>query len=337
MRAAVYEKFGGPDVVQVVEVPQPVPGEGQVLIRVEASTVSIADYRTRSKDLPPGLAFFGPLSLGLFRPRRPILGMDLAGTIEQVGTGVTRFSPGDRVIALPGSRFGAHAEYAVMHADGPIALAPTNLPLDEAATIAIAPINLPLEDAAALVFGGVTMKKFFNLHSPAGQRVLVNGASGACGTAAVQLAVAMGASSVTGVSSAANHALVESLGATEMIDYATTDFTTLGREWDVIVDCVGNAGYGRVASSVTAGGAVLLVVGSLASMLSAGRDSRRLGGVVAMMTKPSGASDLEYLVELAEAGSFVPVIDRRYTLDEIVEAHRYVGTGRKRGALLVAI
>ena len=322
MRAAVYSRFGAPEVVRVVDVPQPVPGPTEVLIRVAASTVSVADYRTRSKDLPPGLGFFGPLSLGVFRPRHPILGMDLSGTIEQIGGSVTRFAVGDRVIALRGSDFGAHAEYAV---------------IDEDATIAIAPTNLPLEDAAALVFGGVTMKKFFNLHSPAGQRVLVNGASGACGTAAVQLAVAMGASSVTGVSSAANHALVESLGATEMIDYATTDFTTLGRQWDVIVDCVGNAGYGRVASSVTAGGAVLLVVGSLGSMLSAGRDSRRLGGVVAMMTKPSGASDLKYLVELAEAGSFAPVIDRRYTLDEIVEAHRYVGTGRKRGALLVAI
>ena len=321
MKAAVYEKFGGPDVVQVVEVPQPVPGEGQVLIRVEASTVSVADYRTRSKDLPPGLAFFGPLSLGVFGPRHPILGMDLSGTIEQVGAGVTRFSPGDRVIALPGSRFGAHAEYVVMAADGPIALAPTNLALDE---------------AAALVFGGVTMKKFFSLASPEGLRVLVNGASGACGTAAVQLAVAAGAT-VTGVSSAANHALVASLGATEVIDYATTDFAALGREWDLIVDCVGNAPYGRVSSCVTDGGALLLVVGSLGSMLSAGRDSRRLGGVVAMMTKPATASDLEFLVELAEAGSFVPVIDRRYGLDEIVDAHEYVGLGRKRGALLVSI
>ena len=322
MRAAVYSRFGAPEVVRVVDVPQPAPGPTEVLIRVAASTVSVADYRTRSKDLPPGLGFFGPLSLGVFRPRHPILGMDLSGTIEQVGPSVTRFAVGDRVIALRGSDFGAHAEYAV---------------IDEDATIAIAPTNLPLEDAAALVFGGVTMKKFFNLHSPAGQRVLVNGASGACGTAAVQLAVAMGASSVTGVSSAANHALVESLGATEVIDYATTDFAALGREWDMIVDCVGNAPYGRVSSCVADGGAVLLVVGSLGSMLSAGRDSRRLGGVVAMMTKPSGASDLKYLVELAEAGSFVPVIDRRYTLDEIVEAHRYVGTGRKRGALLVAI
>lgn len=322
MKAAVYEKFGGPSVVRVVEVPRPAMGEGQVLIRVEASTVSIADYRTRSKDLPPGLAFFGPLSLGVFGPRHPILGMDLSGTIEQVGAGVTRFSPGDRVIALPGSLFGAHAEYAVMDATGPIALAPANLPLDE---------------AAALVFGGITMKKFFNLASPRGLRVLVNGASGACGTAAVQLAVAMGARSVTGVSSAANHALVESLGATEVVDYATTDFTALGREWDMIVDCVGNAPYGRVSSCVAPGGAVLLVVGSLGSMLSAGRDSRRLGGVVAMMTKPATASDLEFLVGLAEAGAFVPVIDRRYSLDEIVDAHEYVGLGRKRGALLVSI
>jgi NADPH:quinone reductase-like Zn-dependent oxidoreductase len=322
MRAAVYEKFGGPDVVGIADVPRPVIKPDEVLIRVEASTVSIADYRTRTKDLPPGLGFFGPLALGAFRPRHPILGMDLSGTIDEVGSAVTRFSPGDRVIALRGSSFGAHAEYAAMPANGAIALAPTNLRLD---------------DAAALVFGGTTMKNFFNLASPSGLRVLVNGASGATGTAAVQLARAMGASSVTGVSSAANHELVASLGATDLIDYATTDFTKLDRQWDVIVDCVGNAGFSRVSESVTPGGAVLLVVGSLASMLTAGRDSKRLGGVVAMMTKSATASDLEFLVELAEAGAFVPTVDRRYTLDEIVEAHRYVGLNRKKGALLISI
>jgi NADPH:quinone reductase-like Zn-dependent oxidoreductase len=320
MRAAVYREFGGPEVVRVEQLPDPTPGPTEVLVRVAASTVSVADYRTRSKDLPPGLGFFGPLELGAFRPRHPVLGMDASGVVEQVGSEVTRFTPGDRVLALPGSRFGGHAELLV---------------IDENATIAHAPTTLPLTDAASLVFGGITIKKFFTLASPQGKRVLVNGASGATGTAAVQLAVALGATAVTGVSSAANHALVRSLGAADTIDYADVDFTSTGRQWDIIVDCVGNAPYRRVAGSVAPAGAVLLVVGSLRSMLTARRDSRRLGGVVAMVTKPSTASDLKLLVELADAGALVPVIDRRYTLDEIVEAHRYVGEFRKRGTLLL--
>ena len=320
MRAAVYREFGGPEVVRVEQLPDPTPGPTEVLVRVRASTVSIADYRTRSKDLPPGLGFFGPLVLGAFRPRRRVLGADFSGVVEQIGSQVTRFAPGDKVIGLPDGNVGGHAELLVV---------------SEGATIAHAPTTVPLDDAASLVFGGITMAKFFGLASPAGKRVLVNGASGATGTAAVQLAVAMGATEVTGVSSAGNHALVRSLGATDMIDYADVDFTSTGRQWDIIVDCVGNAPYRRVAGSVAPAGAVLLVVGSLRSMLTARRDSRRLGGVVAMLTTASTASDMKWLVELADAGRFVPVIDRRYTLDEIVEAHRYVGEFRKRGALLL--
>jgi NADPH:quinone reductase-like Zn-dependent oxidoreductase len=322
MKALVYRKFGGPEVVHVEEVADPTPGPRELLVRVHASTVSVADYRARTKDLPPGLGFFGPLVLGTFRPRYRTLGMDFAGVVEAIGSEVTRFAVGDRVIGLPDKNYGAHAEL---------------LTISENATIAIAPTNMPLDDAVTLVFGGVTMKKFFNLASPQGKRVLVNGASGATGTAAVQLAVAMGASSITGVNSAANHELVRSLGATEMIDYAQVDFTTLGQQWDIIVDCVGNAPYRRVAPVVAPAGAVLLVVGSLRSMLSARRDSKRLGGVVALTTPPSTASDLQFLVELAEAGSYVPVIDRRYTLDEAVEAHRYVGEFRKRGSLVLTI
>jgi NADPH:quinone reductase-like Zn-dependent oxidoreductase len=322
MKAAVYKKFGGPSVVSIQEVPTPTPKPDEVLVRVAATTVSIADYRSRSKDLPEGLGFFGPLALGVFRPRHPILGMDFSGVIDAVGSEVTRFSPGDPVIGMTGSDFGAHAEYLTIAGDGLIAHAPTNLPLD---------------DAAALIFGGVTLTLFYSLvPSLKGLRVLVNGASGATGTAAVQLAVAAGAT-VTGVSSAANHALVESLGATDMIDYTTTDFTTLGRQWDVIVDCVGNAPYSRVAPVVSKGGAVLLVVGSLRSMLSARRDSKRLGGVVALTTRKATASDVESVVSLAEAGAFVPTIDRRYAFDEIVAAHEFVGSWRKRGALLVSI
>ena len=320
MQAAVYRRFGGPEVVHVETIERPEPKPDEVLIRVHASTVSIADYRSRSLDLPKGLGFFGPLSLGIFGPRRRVLGMDLAGVIEQVGSEVTKFAVGDEVIGLPGYRFGGHAEYAVMAETG---------------TLARKPKNLSLEDAVSLVFGGVTMRLFFNLVSLApGAEVLVNGASGSTGSAAVQLAVALGAR-VTGVSSAANHELVRSLGADEVIDYTTSDFLDNGKTYDVVVDTVGNAPFSRAAASIKPGGALLLVVGDLHSMLTARRDTKRSGKLVAMTTPSSTAADLEYLVHLAEAGELVPVIDRRYELDDIVEAHRYAGTHRKRGNLVV--
>jgi NADPH:quinone reductase-like Zn-dependent oxidoreductase len=319
----MIQKFGGPEVVQITEVPAPTPSPTEVLVRVHASTVSMADYRMRSRDLPPGLGVLGPAVLGVFRPRHPILGMDFSGIVEQVGNEVTRFSPGDRVIGLRGSRFGSHAELLTMPADG---------------AIAHAPATLPLTDSAALIFGGVPARLYFSaVGSLAGKRVLVNGASSATGTAAVQLAVAEGAS-VTAVSSAANHELVLSLGASDAIDYLTTDFTALGQTWDVVVDCVGNAPVSRVAPVVAPSGAVLLVVASLASMLSARRDAKRVGGPVAAdVPRRATASDIEYLVQLADAGRLVPVIEARYALDEIAEAHRRVGEFRKRGALLVTI
>jgi NADPH:quinone reductase-like Zn-dependent oxidoreductase len=323
MRAAIHNRFGGPEVVRIAEVPTPTPGPDEVLVRVEATTVSMADYRMRSRDLPPGLGILGPLVLGAFRPRHPVLGMDFSGVVEQVGSAVTRFTPGDPVIGLRGSRFGSHAEYLTMPADG---------------AIAHAPATLPLADSAALVFGGVPALLYLSvLHDLAGTRVLVNGASSATGTAAVQIAVAQGAT-VTAVSSAGNHELVRSLGASQVVDYTTTDFTALGQTWDVVVDCVGNAPVSRVAPVVAAGGAVLLVVASLGSMLSARRDARRIGGtVLADVPRRATASDLKRLVDLADAGSLVPVIEERYPLDDIVEAHRRVGEFRKRGALLVTI
>ncbi|MEQ1735081.1 MAG: NAD(P)-dependent alcohol dehydrogenase [Rhodoglobus sp.] len=323
MKAAVYRRFGGPEVVTVETVPRPEPADNELLIRVHASTVSIADYRLRTKDLPKGLGIVGPLAFGIVRPRRQILGMDFAGVVEKVGSAVTLFAPGDRVIGEPSRASGGHAEYLVIAED---------------ATVTLAPSNLSLEDAASLVFGGLTMSAFYNAAPPtAGARVLVNGASGSTGTAAVQLAAAAGAH-VTGVSSAGNHDFVRSLGAAEMIDYATTDFaTTASEKYDIIVDCVGNAGYSRVASILKPGGALLMVISGLGGMMTARRDSRRLGGVVTA-TPPGGtAADLSRVVELAEAGQFVPVIERVYSLDEITDAHRRVGEWRKRGNLVLKL
>lgn len=322
MRAAVYHRFGGPEVVQVEEWPKPVPKAGEVLIRVHATTVSMADYRMRSRDLPKGLGFLAPLVLGIFSPRNKVLGMDLAGTVEAVGAAVTRFRPGDEVIAMPGPEFAAHAEYKTMPGTGAVALKPTNMSFEEAVT---------------LVFGGQpALAHLQRANTKPGDEVLINGASSAVGTAAIQIAKFMGAT-VTGVTSGRNAELVRSLGADHVVDYETTDFAATGKQYDAVMDCVGNASFERVDRAIRPGGALLLVVADLKAMLGAGRNSRRSGKLVTAKEVTPRAEDLAFLVRMAEAGRFQPVIDRRYTLDEIVEAHRYLDTGRKRGNLVVTL
>ena len=320
MKAAAIRRFGGPDRVNIEEVARPVAGPDEVLIRVHASTVSVADYRARSRDLPRGLAPLAPLVFGFRTPRNPVLGMDVAGVVDSVGADVTRFAVGDHVIAVPGGRFGGHAEYVTMKQD---------------AEIALAPAGWSHEDSVALLFGGVTVVTFLHLYPLApGMKVLVNGASGSTGSSAVQIAKHFGAE-VTGVTT--HRELVLSLGADRVIDYRTTDFTALGEQWDVIFDCVGNAPYSRVSRSLARGGALLLVIADLASMLSARRSSRHLGGLVTYDKKAIVAADLEFLASLASSGELKPVIERIYEFDEIREAHERVGTKRKVGTLVVRV
>lgn len=322
MKAAVYRKFGGPEVVRIEEVPKPAPRAGEVLIKVHATTVSVADHRMRSRDLPKGLWFFAPLALGVIGPRKRVLGMDLAGVVEAVGANVTRFKVGDAVIALTGAQFGGHAEYRCLREDAAIALKPKNMSFEEAVT---------------LVFGGQTALRFLRRAKiKPGDRVLVNGASGAVGSAAVQLAKHFGAD-VTGVCSAASAELVRSLGADHIIDYAREDFAQNGKTYDVIVECVGNAPFERVEGSLEPGGALLLVITDLKGMLGASRNSKRSGKLVSWSDSTPSAEELGFLVELAEAGKFRSVTDRIYMLDEIVEAHRHVDTGRKKGNVVIRV
>ncbi len=321
MRAAVFDRFGGPEVVRVTDLPRPVPGPGELLVRVRATTVSAADHRVRARDVPRGLRLPSAAVVGWFRPRRRVLGMDVAGEVASIGDGVTGFAPGDAVVAMLGSRFGGHAEYAVVAATDAVVAAPPSLSAAE---------------AVALVFGGITAEAYLRQAELApGARVLVNGASGAVGTAAVQLAKAAGAH-VTGVASAPNHALVRSLGADAVIDYATQDFASGRARYDVVVDCVGNAPVARVGGIVAPGGAVLLVAADLRGLLGAARASR-LG--IRAVTGPGDyrADDLAHVVALAERGELRPVIDRTFPLDGIVEAHRYVDGGRKRGSVVVTV
>jgi NADPH:quinone reductase-like Zn-dependent oxidoreductase len=322
MKAVVYASYGAPDVLEVKEVDKPAPRDDEVLVRVRATTVSAADHRARSLDFPRGFALFGRLVTGIWKPRRPILGTELAGEIEAVGDRVTKFKPGDQVLAFPGLRFGAHAEYRCMPENGAIALKPS---------------NLTYEEAAALPFGGTTALHFLKRGKiRRGERVLINGASGAVGVAAVQLAKYFGAH-VTGVCSTANCDLVKSLGADAVVDYTVEDFTQNGETYDVIVDCVGTAPLSRSRRSLEKGGRLLLVVATLPEMLAGAwasmTSSRKViaGGVTAT------GEDLRFLVERTQSGELRAVIDRRYPFDRMADAHAYVDGGHKKGAVIITL
>jgi NADPH:quinone reductase-like Zn-dependent oxidoreductase len=322
MKALVYERYGGPDVLRFAEAPTPVPGPDEVLIKIHATTVNSADWRVRSLEVPAGFGLLSRLALGIRGPRQPVLGTELSGVVASVGRDVTTFKAGDAVFAFPGVRMGCHAEYQCMAQD---------------AAVALKPANLSHAQAAALSFGGTTALHFLRkARLGAGKSVLVNGASGAVGTAAVQLAKHFGAE-VTAVCSGRNADLVTSLGADHIIDYTKEDFTRNARTYDVIIDTAGTAPFARSRASLRDGGQLLVVLGGLPDLLRipwvALTDSRKVIGGTATAT----AEDLRFLAGLAEGGELKPVIDRTYRFDEIVEAHRYVDTGRKTGSVVITL
>lgn len=320
MRAAVYERYGPPDVLELKEIPSPTPGENEILIRTFATTVTTGDWRARSLEMPPGFGGLGRLAFGVSRPRQPILGTEIAGEVEAVGRSVEKFRVGDRVFAFPGARMGGYAEYRCMPEDGAVALKPSRLDHGE---------------AAAISFGGTTALHFLRRAKlQPGERVLINGASGGVGTAAVQLARHFGAE-VTGVCSAANAEMVRSLGASRTLDYTREDFTRNGERYDVIMDTAGTAPFSRSRNSLTEHGRLLLVLGGLPDLLRAPWVSVTSGRRVVGGPAGGSAEDLRFLAALAEAGEFRPVIDRRYPLEQIRDAHRYVDTGRKRGNVVI--
>ncbi|HEX6272666.1 MAG TPA: NAD(P)-dependent alcohol dehydrogenase [Polyangiaceae bacterium] len=322
MKAAVYERYGPPDVVQIREVEKPVPKDDEVLVKIHATTVTAGDFRARSLEMPAGFGFMGRMFFGFSKPRQPILGTELAGEIESVGKDVRKFEPGDQVFAFPGAGMGCHAEYRCLRETRPLARKPANLSYDE---------------AASLSFGGTTALDFLRrARLSSGESVLVNGASGGVGTAVVQLARHFGAH-VTGVCSTANVELVRSLGAARVIDYTKQDFTEGGETYDVIVDTAGTAPFSRSRRSLSQNGRLLLVLCGLGELLAAPWVS--LTSKRRVIAGPAGerAEDLELLAKLAETGEFKAVIDRRYPLEAIAEAHRYVDTGRKRGSVVVTV
>ena len=321
MRAVVYQRYGSPEVLQLKDIAKPAPKDNEVLVRIHATTVTSGDWRARSLNMPRGFGPFGRLAFGVSKPRQPILGTELAGVIESVGKDVTKFKAGDQVFAISAA-MGSYAEYKCVAEDSAIALKPVNLTFDE---------------AAALSFGGATALSFFRRGKlKRGETVLINGASGGVGTAAVQLASHYGAV-VTAVCSAANADLVRSLGAQHVIDYAKEDFTANGEAYDVIVDTAGTAPFSRSKRSLKNGGRLLVVLGGFGGLLAAPFVSMTTSRKVIAGPAFGKAEDLRFLADLAEAGEFRPVIDRRYPLEQIVEAHRYLDTGRKRGNVVITV
>lgn len=294
------------------------------MIRVHSTTVTTADWRVRSKAMPsPVFTLVAPLMLGVLGPRKPVLGTECAGVVERVGAKVTEFRPGDRVVAVTDMKMGAHAELVCARADSAITKVPANLTFDEAVSIpfgAMAALHY-LRDLAAL---------------KPGQRVLVVGASGAIGVAAVQLARHMGAL-VTGVCSTPNIDRIAALGATAVIDRTKVDFTRDERGYDIVLDTVGATSFARCKPVLKPDGQFLAVLMGLTEfwqMLS----TRFVGGQrVRGAIVSARAADLEFLMGLAQAGHLKPVIDSTYPLEQIVEAHRRVDSGRKVGSVVVTI
>ena len=322
MKAVVYERYGPPDVLELKEIAKPIPKDNEVLIRTHATTVTSGDCRVRSLHMPVGFGLIARLVLGVSRPRQPILGSELAGKVESVGKDVTKFKVGDEVFAFTGARLGCHAEYKCMPEDGPVVLKPANLTFDE---------------AAAMSSGGTTALDFFRRGKlQSGEKVVVNGASGGVGTAAVQLAKHFGAD-VTGICSTANIELVRSLGATHVIDYTKQDFTENGVTYDIIVDTAGTAPFSRSKDSLKEGGRLLLVLSRLPDILQMPWVSMTSSKKVIAGPAAWRAEDLRFLAELAQAGAFRPVIDRRYPFEQIAEAHRYVDSGRKKGNVIITL
>jgi NADPH:quinone reductase-like Zn-dependent oxidoreductase len=323
MKAIVCTKYGTPEVLELEEVEKPTPKDNEVLIKVFATTANAADLRLRSADFP--LLFWLPLRLmmGFRGPKNSILGVELAGEIEAVGSAVTRFKPSDPVYASTGYQLGAYAEYNCLPEDG---------------NIAIKPANMTYEEAAAVPHGALCALHYLRKGNvQRGQQVLVFGASGSIGTYAVQLAKYFGAE-VTGVCSAAKVEVVKSLGADQVIDYTTEDFTKNGQTYDAIFDTIGKSPFAGCVKSLKEGGFYLRAVhlnlpSIIRGLWTSTMSSKQVIGGVATYT----VENLNFLRELIEAEKLKAVVDRSYPLEQTPEAHRYAESGQKTGNVVITV
>jgi NADPH:quinone reductase-like Zn-dependent oxidoreductase len=317
MRAAVHERYGPPDVLHLEDVEQPVPKDDEVLIKVHATTVSRTDVALRA-----GEPFVSRFITGVRRPKRPILGSDVAGVVESAGAAVTEFTAGDRVFGINPWKFGAHAEFMCMRASGPLASMPPGLAFDEAAAI---------PDGAILALNALRPAR---LHK--GHTILIYGASGSIGSAGVQLSKFFGAQ-VSGVCLAPNVEMVRSLGVDDVINSTTEDFTKSGRTYDAILDAVGNLTFRQCRDSLKPGGVYLATDGLRNLVLSPW--TARVGNKRVRFPIPPKFTkqDVIFLKSILEAGKYHAVIDRRYPLDQVVEATKYVESKHKTGNVVLIV
>ena len=319
MRAIVNTKYGPPDVVKLMEVDKPVPKDNEVLIKVHATTVNRTDCGFRS-----AVYFISRFYSGLFRPKFKTLGNEFAGVIEAIGKNVTSFRIGDKVFGFSDINFGAHAEY---------------MTIAENEAITTMPGNLTFEEAAPITEGGhYALCDIRAANVKSGQNVLIYGASGAIGSAAVQLTKYFGAK-VTAVCNTKNVELLKSLGADQVIDYTTQDFTKTGQLFDFVFDSVGKSSFGQCKPLLNKKGIYISTeLGKKSENIFLALFTPLLSGKKVLFPIPTiSKEDVIFLKELVESGQYKPVIDRKYSLEQIVEAYKYVETGQKTGNVVITL
>lgn len=330
MKAIVYTEYGSPEVLHTVEIAKPAPKDNEVLIRNYATSVNFGDLMARNfKAITPGkfnMPFFfwlpARLAFGLSKPRNPILGSEFAGEVEAIGKAVTRFKPGDPVFGYLGPSMGAYAEYCCVPENG---------------TIAIKPAHITYEQAAVVPYGAImALSLLRKADLQPGQKVLINGASGGIGSAAVQIARHLGAE-VSGVCGTPRVDFVKSLGADKVIDYTREDFTQNGETYDLIFDILGKSSFSRCKKSLKQNGHYLLASFKMKQLLQMLWTSRLGGQRVICAIAPGSQEDLLSVKELVEAGQIEAIIDRCYPMEQIADAHRYVEAGHKRANVVITL
>jgi len=325
MKAIVYKEFGPPEVLQLKKVPKPVPKANEVLVKIHATSVNFGDLFARNVSykkfaMPAPLYLYVKIAFGIRKPKKLILGSEFSGTVEAVGTDVSKFSKGDEVFGYVADKMGCYAEYRSIPEDISIALKPT---------------NMTHEEAAAVTYGGITAFQLINkMNIQQGQKILIVGASGSIGSAAVQIAKSLGAE-VTGVCGTPRLEFVKALGADKVIDYTKEDFTKSGEVYDVIFDTYNKGSFGRGKRVLKKNGRYILASFSLRQVFTMLRT--KLFGNKKLICSMAVSEDLDGVKELIEAGKIKAVIDKRFPLEKTAEAHRYVEEGNKKGHIVITL